>query len=100
MSMRASSKGSERILGGPNPIIFHVYPIDLDNKMKHVESEAEASHLAKSELEVSAKDPPESFPKNSLLEKENPKSLSASAVFQKKLFGYGFGCFVASTIDS
>ncbi|CAH1421134.1 unnamed protein product [Lactuca virosa] len=81
---------------GSTTTVFHDCPIEPDSEMKRVESEAEASHLAKSVLEVAAKNPPE----NPLLEKENPKSLSAVAVFQHKLFRSRFGCFVASTTDS
>ncbi|CAI9302363.1 unnamed protein product [Lactuca saligna] len=34
------------------------------------------------------------------LEKENPKGLSATNVFQQKIFGFRLGCFMASTTES
>lgn len=87
---------SECFSEGPTTTIFHDCPIEPESEMRCMESEAEVSHLAEPGDEDVAKD---SF-ENPSFEKGNPKSLSASAVFQQKLFGSGFGCFVASHTDS
>ncbi|CAH1424440.1 unnamed protein product [Lactuca virosa] len=58
------------------------------------------SHLDKSEPETVTGGLQEKILENPLLEKENPKGLSAAVVFQQKLFGPGFGRFMASTTDS
>ncbi|CAI9271981.1 unnamed protein product [Lactuca saligna] len=50
--------GSKRNLKGPIITVFHECLIEPDRKMKHVESEAEASQLAKSGSEDAAKNPP------------------------------------------
>lgn len=67
--------GSDRNLEGLTTTVFHDLPIEPHNKMKHVESKDEASHLSKSGSEDVAKDPPKNNPGNPLLEKENPKIL-------------------------
>lgn len=56
--------------------------------MGNPESETVAGGL----LEKIHEDPP--------LEKQNPKGLSAAAVFQQKLFGSGLDRFMSSTTDS
>ncbi|CAH1447624.1 unnamed protein product [Lactuca virosa] len=74
--------GSDRNLEVPTTTVLHDCPIESDSEMKRVESNVEASHLAKSGSEDVSKNSPENAPGIPLLEKENPKSLSATAVFQ------------------
>ncbi|KAL7611776.1 hypothetical protein Lser_V15G06815 [Lactuca serriola] len=54
--------GSKRNFEGPTATIFHVCPIESYSKMKHMEIEAEASHLAKLGSEDAIKNPPENPP--------------------------------------
>lgn len=76
-----NATNSKRNSEDPITNVFHKCPIKPESEMKRVEDEEEVSHLGKSEWETVSGGLPEKIPENPLLEKEDPKGLSAAVVF-------------------
>ncbi|CAH1438293.1 unnamed protein product [Lactuca virosa] len=90
---------SERASEDPASAIFHKCPIEPDSEMKRVEDDAEVPHSGKPESETVTGGLPEKIPEDPPLEKEDPKGLSFTVMFQQKLFGSRLGRFMVSTTN-